>query len=174
MCVYVYVCMHVCTYVCLCMYVFHVMCCCRLIQLAKKKTYPALYALYRQGLIPSHATIVGFARSPSTDAEFRQMIGDKVLKGGTAEQKQAFLQRCFYTVGQYGDPASYQGAAYVVVFARVVSLCFRIMYCMYACVHVFTDICVYVCIYVQMYVCMYVCMHVCMHVCMYVCVYVCV
>ena len=51
--------------------------------LAKTKTYPALYDLFVEGVLPKEVTIVGFARSKSTDTEFREKIeghlkGDKV------------------------------------------------------------------------------------------------
>ena len=42
--------------------------------LAKKKIFPALFALYYQGLLPRHVQIVGYARSAATDAEFRDKI----------------------------------------------------------------------------------------------------
>ena len=38
--------------------------------LAKKKTYPALFELYLARLLPSSAIICGYARSELTDAEF--------------------------------------------------------------------------------------------------------
>ena len=40
--------------------------------LAKKKTYPSLFKLYLAGYLPSHTRIIGFARSPYTDASFRE------------------------------------------------------------------------------------------------------
>ena len=42
--------------------------------LAKKKIFPALFALYHQGLLPKHVQIVGYARSKSSDQEFREKI----------------------------------------------------------------------------------------------------
>lgn len=42
--------------------------------LAKKKIFPALFALFYQGLLPKHVQIVGYARSPSSDEEFRTKI----------------------------------------------------------------------------------------------------
>ena len=51
--------------------------------LAKTKTYPALYDLFVEGVLPKEVSIVGFARSASTDTQFREKIeghlkGDKV------------------------------------------------------------------------------------------------
>jgi hypothetical protein len=42
--------------------------------LAKKKIFPALFALYYQGLLPDHVQIVGYARSKATVEEFREKI----------------------------------------------------------------------------------------------------
>ena len=38
--------------------------------LAKKKTYPALFHLYRFGLIPKETIVVGYGRSPMTRDDF--------------------------------------------------------------------------------------------------------
>ena len=76
--------------------------------LAKKKTYPALYDLFREGLLPAETLIWGFARSPKTHESFREHIAallkddDKHTKNGYT--KEAFLERCFYRNGtSYGD-----------------------------------------------------------------------
>ena len=42
--------------------------------LAKKKIFPALFALYHQGLLPKHVQIVGYARSKASPEEFREKI----------------------------------------------------------------------------------------------------
>lgn len=74
--------------------------------LAKKKTYPALFSLYVHKLIPSIANIVGYARSSIPLEEFRTNIG-KSLKGHD-DKKEAFLKRCFYFHGQYDSVESLQ------------------------------------------------------------------
>ena len=48
--------------------------------LAKTKTYPALYDLFVEGILPKTTSIVGFARSKSTDDQFREKI-EGHLKG---------------------------------------------------------------------------------------------
>lgn len=69
--------------------------------LAKKKTYPSLFELYRHGfLVAEHTIICGYARSQKTSSEFRQSILP-YLKGGTEEQQQAFLNTCVYRSGSY-------------------------------------------------------------------------
>lgn len=45
--------------------------------LAKKKTYPALFALYSNNLLPSNTVIYGYARSEMDDAKFKQTIEPK-------------------------------------------------------------------------------------------------
>lgn len=83
--------------------------------LAKKKTYPALFDLFKEGLLPAETVIWGFARSPKTHESFREHIivllkddvdARNVKRGYT---KQAFLDRCFYRNGRaYGDAACLQ------------------------------------------------------------------
>ncbi|XXG41619.1 hypothetical protein AAC387_Pa01g2050 [Persea americana] len=74
--------------------------------LAKKKIYPALFALYYENCLPKHFTIFGYARSKMTDAELRKMVS-KTLKcrinerGNCDGKMDEFLNRCFYQSGQY-------------------------------------------------------------------------
>jgi Glucose-6-phosphate dehydrogenase, NAD binding domain len=42
--------------------------------LAKKKIFPALFALYHQGLLPKHVQIVAYARSESSNEQFREKV----------------------------------------------------------------------------------------------------
>lgn len=42
--------------------------------LARKKIFPALFALYYQGLLPPHLQIVGYARSDISNEDFREKI----------------------------------------------------------------------------------------------------
>uniref|UniRef100_A0A0C9RLX4 Glucose-6-phosphate 1-dehydrogenase n=2 Tax=Spermatophyta TaxID=58024 RepID=A0A0C9RLX4_9CONI len=74
--------------------------------LAKKKIFPALFALYYEDCLPKHFTIYGYARSKMTDAELRKIISGtltcRIDKRENCEDKmQEFLQRCFYHSGQY-------------------------------------------------------------------------
>lgn len=78
--------------------------------LARKKLVPALFALYCQGFLPERFCIIGYARHPMTDDEFRKRIethltcryvpddhdGDRC-----AERMREFLGRCHYVAGQY-------------------------------------------------------------------------
>ncbi|XP_051122672.1 glucose-6-phosphate 1-dehydrogenase 2, chloroplastic isoform X2 [Andrographis paniculata] len=74
--------------------------------LAKKKIFPALFALFYEDCLPKHFTIFGYARSKMTDAELRDMVSrtltcriDKSANCG--EKMEQFLKRCFYHSGQY-------------------------------------------------------------------------
>lgn len=76
--------------------------------LARKKIYPALFALYVEGHLPEYFTIWGFARSKMTNEEFREYIGTSLScrladKGNCAEKFDTFLERCFYHPGQYSN-----------------------------------------------------------------------
>ena len=76
--------------------------------LAKKKIYPALFALYVEGHLPEDFAIFGYARSKMSDEEFRSYIAsslscrlsDKDSCGGKFD---TFLERCFYQPGQYAS-----------------------------------------------------------------------
>jgi len=74
--------------------------------LAKKKTYPSLYFLYKNGFLPESLRIIGYARSDLTDGELRQRLAPFLLKGKDADQAtvDAFLSCCSYVSGPYdGD-----------------------------------------------------------------------
>jgi glucose-6-phosphate 1-dehydrogenase len=81
--------------------------------LAKKKIFPALFALFYEGCLPKHFTVFGYARSKMTNQELRDMVvgtltcridqrencGDKIDK---------FLERCFYQPGQYSSEEDFK------------------------------------------------------------------
>ncbi|CAL1355082.1 unnamed protein product [Linum trigynum] len=74
--------------------------------LAKKKIFPALFALYYEGCLPKHFTVFGYARSKMTDAELRDMVSKTLTcridqRENCGEKMDQFLKRCFYHSGQY-------------------------------------------------------------------------
>ena len=76
--------------------------------LAKKKIYPALFALYVEGHLPEYFTIWGFARSKMSNEEFREYIGTQLScrlsdKGKCEGKFESFLERCYYHPGQYNN-----------------------------------------------------------------------
>lgn len=77
--------------------------------LAKKKTYPSILALFESQLLPVDVAVYGYARSVKTHEEFRDHLRGHLLKSGTPEIiVHDFLQKCFYHSGKsYGDEAAY-------------------------------------------------------------------
>ena len=75
--------------------------------LALKKTYPSLFELYLAGLLPARLAVFGYARSAMTDADFQAKLRN-ALKGGSDEQRSAFLAMCFYRHGGYGDADAFR------------------------------------------------------------------
>lgn len=75
--------------------------------LAKKKTFPALFNLYRQGFLqPSEVHIFGYARTKISDDELRNRIRGYLIhgKGDSPEHPEAvskFLQLIKYISGSY-------------------------------------------------------------------------
>ena len=76
--------------------------------LAFKKTFPAIFSLWRQGLLPRDVDVVGYARSALTRAAFTTKISSKFdLSRSSEAEKQAFLERCSYTHGAYDSDESF-------------------------------------------------------------------
>ena len=68
--------------------------------LAIKKTFPALFSLYCNHLLPPHILIAGYARTHMTDEAFRAKISNK-FNPKFAANKADFLSKLFYHAGQY-------------------------------------------------------------------------
>jgi glucose-6-phosphate 1-dehydrogenase len=77
--------------------------------LSKKKTYPALFSLYVNGLLPTNTTIIGFARSSKTDEVFRAWMKPFLSKIGSDEMIDKFLSFCYYHTGQYDSAEAFAG-----------------------------------------------------------------
>ncbi|KAJ7528798.1 hypothetical protein O6H91_15G020700 [Diphasiastrum complanatum] len=76
--------------------------------LAKKKIFPALFALFYEGCLPKHFTVYGYARSKMTNEELRTMISRTLTcridqRENCGDKIEKFLQRCFYQSGQYNS-----------------------------------------------------------------------
>ncbi|EEF32168.1 glucose-6-phosphate 1-dehydrogenase 1, chloroplastic [Ricinus communis] len=74
--------------------------------LARKKIFPALFALFYEDWLPENFTVFGYARTKLTDEELRNMISQtltcRIDKRENCEDKmEQFLKRCFYQAGQY-------------------------------------------------------------------------
>ncbi|KAI0337585.1 glucose-6-P dehydrogenase [Trametopsis cervina] len=79
--------------------------------LAKKKTYPALFGLYRNNYLPKGVKIVGYARTKMDNAEYHKRI-TSYIKGADDEQAKAqleeFKELSTYVSGGYEDAESFQ------------------------------------------------------------------
>ncbi len=78
--------------------------------LAKKKTYPAIFELFSQGLLPSRMRIMGYARSSKTDEDFRESLR-VYIKSSDSARVEAFLAMCYYRNGSgYDDEEGFATA----------------------------------------------------------------
>eukprot|EP01099_Mayorella_cantabrigiensis_P001102 TRINITY_DN1456_c0_g1_i1.p1 TRINITY_DN1456_c0_g1~~TRINITY_DN1456_c0_g1_i1.p1 ORF type:complete len:543 (-),score=134.35 TRINITY_DN1456_c0_g1_i1:190-1761(-) len=77
--------------------------------LAKKKTYPALFDLFRKNLLPTNLSILGYARTAKDEKEFRKSI----VTGFKGDQAviDRFASICYYQAGQYTSVADFEVAA---------------------------------------------------------------
>ncbi len=81
--------------------------------LTKRKLVPALYTLAVERLLPPNFSIVGFARSPTTDEQFRAEMLEACQKFARHRPVdpavwEGFAQGLFFQAGDYQDPASYR------------------------------------------------------------------
>ena len=79
--------------------------------MAKKKTYPALFNLFRLQLLPEKSSIIGYARTKMDEKTFHGKISEHlkdVESGEGKEAKEAFLKMCTYTPGAYDEDEAFQ------------------------------------------------------------------
>ncbi|GAA5814407.1 hypothetical protein MFLAVUS_007903 [Mucor flavus] len=76
--------------------------------LAKKKTYPALFGLYRNGFLPDNVRIVGYARTKMEHQDYLKRVTQYIKVGEDADKLETFKELLDYVSGQYDDDASYQ------------------------------------------------------------------
>jgi glucose-6-phosphate 1-dehydrogenase len=78
--------------------------------LAHRKLYPALFALYARDLLPDNFFLLGFARSEMGEDAFRDGIAAAIKKAEpelSADRMTSFAKQCRYISGAYDDPAAY-------------------------------------------------------------------
>jgi glucose-6-phosphate 1-dehydrogenase len=80
--------------------------------LARRKIFPALFALYCQGFLPQRFLVFGFARSLLSDTEFRAKIMEyltcRYTPGESCSQlMDEFLGKCCYVSGSYDSRDSF-------------------------------------------------------------------
>jgi len=81
--------------------------------LTRRKLIPAVYSLFRGGLLPERFSVVGFARREMSDDAFRDEMRQGVAafsRNGLCDDEcwRRFAASLHYHVGDYGDPASYR------------------------------------------------------------------
>ncbi|CAK9435999.1 uncharacterized protein LODBEIA_P05810 [Lodderomyces beijingensis] len=75
--------------------------------LAAKKTFPALFGLFREKQLSPECQIIGYARSDLGPEKFHDKISQH-FKGGDDETRQKFLKLCTYVRGQYDTDEGYK------------------------------------------------------------------
>ncbi|KAF5948519.1 hypothetical protein HYC85_014476 [Camellia sinensis] len=77
--------------------------------LARKKIFPALFALFYENCLPEVSfSVFGYARTKMTDEELRNMISQTLTcridkRENCGDKMDQFLKRCFYHYGQYNS-----------------------------------------------------------------------
>ncbi len=84
--------------------------------LTKRKLVPALYNMELEGLLPNAFAVIGFARRPIPDEEFRAQMLDGINnfsrnRPAKPEVWQEFSQKLHYCAGNFDDPQAYQALA---------------------------------------------------------------
>ncbi|KAJ1835339.1 Glucose-6-phosphate 1-dehydrogenase [Coemansia sp. RSA 2706] len=69
--------------------------------LAKKKTFPALFHLFQQGLLPKRTRIIGYARTHMERAQFTERVTSHFNGDQGCAAAQQFLDICAYVSGKY-------------------------------------------------------------------------
>ena len=91
--------------------------------LTRRKLIPALYDLTREGLLPEGIAVLGAARSPKSDEEFRQELRQSTAihaRSGALDEAvwNRFARQVHYQTIQYDDPGAYRQIA-----SRLEQLC---------------------------------------------------
>lgn len=82
--------------------------------LAVKKIFPALFALFCRKLLPASFSCYGYARTPMTDEQFRELLMSRLNCRYTPGESECrmymedFLKHCFYTSGHYDSKEDFE------------------------------------------------------------------
>jgi glucose-6-phosphate 1-dehydrogenase len=83
--------------------------------LTSRKILPAVYNLRRAGLLPAETTVLGFARRPLSDDDFRAMMRESVDAHSRVKVESGlwddFAAGIFYQAGHFADRAAYRDLA---------------------------------------------------------------
>ena len=75
--------------------------------LTYRKLIPALYNLYKRSLLPDDFFVLGFARTPMSDEEFRAKAHESVSKVVDQSSLDTFISKFHYHTGDYHDSTTY-------------------------------------------------------------------
>ncbi|KAJ2805549.1 Glucose-6-phosphate 1-dehydrogenase [Coemansia helicoidea] len=75
--------------------------------LAKKKTFPALFHLFQHKLLPKRTRIIGYARSNLSREDFFERVKSHLGADAGNDDIAAFLGLCLYVRGRYDVPDDY-------------------------------------------------------------------
>lgn len=80
--------------------------------LARRKTYPVLFSLYRHNFLPEEFCVYGYARSKLSREQLHERLRPFLLKAATGRTEQEtllprFLEKCEYVSGAYDRPEGY-------------------------------------------------------------------
>ncbi|KAJ2312102.1 Glucose-6-phosphate 1-dehydrogenase, partial [Coemansia sp. RSA 2702] len=76
--------------------------------LAKKKTFPALFHLFQRGLLPKRIGIIGYARTKMTSEEFHKRATSHFGAEVNQDDVAGFLKLCTYVSGKYDVPEDFK------------------------------------------------------------------
>ena len=101
--------------------------------LTRRKLMPALYHLHQAGQLPEPFQIIGVARRPYSDGEWRQELLTALRQHGrpplpSEESWNQFAQRVFYCQGDLSDPATYARLASQIHSAQAPELRHHLLY----------------------------------------------
>lgn len=86
--------------------------------LAKKKTFPALFGLYREGQLSKSTKIIGFARSELSNEDLKKRIKPYLQYNKENESHlkclDEFLSLCSYQEGHYNDEKAFKNLEKVI------------------------------------------------------------
>ncbi|MFA6241575.1 MAG: glucose-6-phosphate dehydrogenase [Candidatus Hydrogenedentales bacterium] len=82
--------------------------------LASRKLIPAIYNLWNAGFLPKRIAVVGVARRPKTDAQFREEMCEALKKfsrtnHGLGDSCDPFVSNVYYYQLELGDAEGYKG-----------------------------------------------------------------
>lgn len=86
--------------------------------LAKKKTYPALFELFRHDFLPENLDVIGYARSKLSDEDLRTKLRGFLKADDAVIDK--FMAKCTYVAGAYDGDAD--SAGYAALQAKITEL----------------------------------------------------